>query len=107
MYTVLRALSEPRRIQILRIVRDGELTAGEIADRFDVTRPAISQHLRVLTQAGLIGERRQGTRRLYQLRPDKFDELRRFLDEFWDFNLERLKAAAEQAEFDRTEDDRL
>jgi len=107
MITVLRALSDPRRVQILRLIREGELTAGEIAQRFEITRPAISQHLRVLCQAGLTAERRQGTRRLYQLRPEKFDELRRFLEEFWDVNLQRLKAAAEQAELERTQNGQL
>jgi DNA-binding transcriptional ArsR family regulator len=64
----LRAIAEPRRLQILRLVRDREVSAGEIAKRFEVSRPAISQHLAVLKGAGLVTERREGTRRLYKSR---------------------------------------
>jgi DNA-binding transcriptional ArsR family regulator len=95
---VLRAIAEPRRRKILQLVSSQELTAGEIASFFEVTRPAISQHLTVLKHAGLIVERREGTRRIYRARPDGLAELRGFLDEFWADGLERLKAAAEQAE---------
>jgi DNA-binding transcriptional ArsR family regulator len=98
MEAVLRAIAEPRRRKILRLVGSRELTAGEIASRFEVTRPAISQHLTVLKHAGLIVERREGTRRLYRARPDGLAELRGFLDEFWATGLDRLKSAAEQAE---------
>jgi DNA-binding transcriptional ArsR family regulator len=98
MQTVIQAISEPRRREILRIVRDRELAAGEIAARFDVTRPAISQHLTVLKNAGLVSERREGTRRLYRARPEGLAELRSFLDAFWADGLERLKRAAEQEE---------
>jgi DNA-binding transcriptional ArsR family regulator len=96
MQTVVHAISEPRRREILRLVRGRELSAGEIAARFDVTRPAISQHLTVLKNAGLVSERREGTRRLYQARPEGLAELRSFLDGFWEGGLERLKLAAEQ-----------
>jgi DNA-binding transcriptional ArsR family regulator len=96
MQTVVHAISEPRRREILRLVRGRELSAGEIAARFDVTRPAISQHLTVLKYAGLVSERREGTRRLYQARPEGLAELRSFLDGFWEDGLERLKLAAEQ-----------
>jgi DNA-binding transcriptional ArsR family regulator len=94
--TVVDAISEPRRREIMRLVRDHELAAGEIAARFDVTRPAISQHLTVLKKAGLLTERREGTRRLYRARPEGLAELRAFLDGFWEDRLERLKVAAEQ-----------
>ena len=96
MQTVVQALSEPRRREILRLVRGRELAAGEIAAHFDVTRPTISQHLTLLKNAGLITERREGTRRLYRARPEGLAELRSFLDAFWEDGLERLKAAAEQ-----------
>lgn len=79
----LRALAEPRRRAILRLVAHDELAAGEIAAAFDVTRPAVSQHLTVLKQAGLLTERRDGTRRLYRARPEGLAELRRLLDEMW------------------------
>ena len=90
-----RALAEPRRREILRLVRHEEMSAGVIASHFDVSRPAISQHLGVLKDAGLLDERRDGTRRLYRIRSEGFEELRRFLDEFWGEGLARLKFAAE------------
>jgi DNA-binding transcriptional ArsR family regulator len=98
MEAVLRAIAEPRRRKILQLVSSQELSAGEIAACFEITRPAISQHLTVLKQAGLVCERREGTRRIYRARPDGLAELRGFLDEFWAEGLNRLKAAAEQAE---------
>ena len=92
----LGALAEPRRRAILALVRDRELAAGEIARQFDVSRPAISQHLTVLREAGLISERRDGTRRLYRARPTGAAELRAWLADFWDDGLERLRAEAER-----------
>jgi DNA-binding transcriptional ArsR family regulator len=92
---VTRAIAEPRRREILTLVRDRELSAGEIASHFDVTRPAISQHLTVLRQSGLLSERRDGTRRLYRARPEGLADLRDFLSGFWTDRLERLKLAAE------------
>ncbi len=94
----LKAIAEPRRRQILRLVRDDELSAGEIAAQFDVTRPAISQHLNVLKEAGLVTERRNGTRRLYRARPEGLGELKTFLEEFWDERLGALKREAERKE---------
>jgi DNA-binding transcriptional ArsR family regulator len=95
MEAVARAIAEPRRRAILRLVRDDELAAGEIAAHFEVTRPAVSQHLTVLKEAGLLEERREGTRRLYRTRPEGLAGLREFLDEFWGLGLARLKQAAE------------
>jgi DNA-binding transcriptional ArsR family regulator len=92
------ALGEPRRRDILRLVTVAEMSVGEIARRFDVTRPAISQHLRVLKEAGLVTERRDGTRRLYRARPETLAELRAYLEGFWDDSLRSLKAAAEAEE---------
>jgi DNA-binding transcriptional ArsR family regulator len=94
----LRAIAEPRRRRILRLLWNAELSAGEIASRFEVTRPAISQHLRVLRSAGLITERREGTHRFYRARPEGLAELRSFLAGFWDERLERLKQAVEREE---------
>ena len=98
MQAIVQALGEPRRREILALVRDRELPAGEIAAGFEVTRPAISQHLSVLKAAGLLTETRDGTRRLYRARPEGLAELRAYLDGFWDDRLERLKAAAEREE---------
>jgi DNA-binding transcriptional ArsR family regulator len=94
----LKAIAEPRRRAILRLVRDDELASGEIARHFDVTGPAISQHLGVLKEAGLVTERRDGTRRLYRARPEGLGDLRTFLEEFWDDGLDRLRDAAERAQ---------
>jgi DNA-binding transcriptional ArsR family regulator len=104
MDAVLHALAEPRRRAILALIREQELPAGAIAARFDVTRPAISQHLAVLRAAGLVDERRDGARRIYRARPQGAAELRRWLDAFWDDSLDRLKAAAEQEERDGPDD---
>ena len=105
METALKALAAPRRRAILRLVRDGELSAGEIASHFDVTRPAVSQHLTLLKEAGLVDERRNGTRRLYRARPEGLAELREFLEEFWDARLEALKREAENEERKKNERD--
>jgi DNA-binding transcriptional ArsR family regulator len=90
-----KAVAEPRRRDILVLVRDGELSAGEIASHFDVSRPAVSQHLAVLREAGLLSERRDGARRLYRARPEGMKGLNDFLRRFWTDRLERLKLAAE------------
>lgn len=95
MQAALEAIAEPRRRAILKLVRDEELPAGEIASEFEVTRPAVSQHLKVLREAGLVSERRDGTRRLYRARPEALAELRSFLEEFWDTRLQRLKTEVE------------
>jgi DNA-binding transcriptional ArsR family regulator len=94
----LKAIAEPRRREILRLVRDRELPAGEIAAHFEVTRPAVSQHLQVLKAAGLVSERRDGTRRLYRARPEGLAELRAFLEDFWSVRLRRLRKVVEEAE---------
>lgn len=98
MEAALRAIAEPRRRQILELVRERELSAGEIASQFEVSRPAISQHLGVLKEAGLVDERRNGTRRLYRARPQGLVELKAFLDGFWDARLEALQREAEREE---------
>jgi DNA-binding transcriptional ArsR family regulator len=105
MEAALKAMAAPHRREILRLVRKGELSAGEIAAHFDVTRPAVSQHLNVLKEAGLLSERRNGTRRLYRARPQGLDELRTFLEEFWDERLQALKNEAEQEERKEHADD--
>ena len=98
METALKALAEPNRRRILTLVKDEELTAGEIASHFEVSRPAVSQHLTVLKEAGLVHERRNGTRRLYSVRTEGFDDVKTFLESFWDARLEALKKEAEREE---------
>lgn len=94
----LRAIAEPHRRRILALVRADELSAGEIASHFEVSGPAVSQHLKVLREAGLVTERRDGTRRLYSLRRDGFADIKDFVEQFWAEGLERLKYAAEAEE---------
>src|SRR2546423_8587412 len=78
----IRAIAERPRREIVRLVRDRELTAGQIASHFEVSRPAVSQHLRILKDSGLVTERRQGTRRYYKARVEGLAELRAFLEVF-------------------------
>jgi DNA-binding transcriptional ArsR family regulator len=95
----LKALAEPRRRAILKLVWSQELPATAIAQRFpDVSRPAVSQHLRVLRDADLLVERRDGTRRLYLANTQTIDDLRTFLEEYWTSGLDRLRDVAEAAE---------
>jgi DNA-binding transcriptional ArsR family regulator len=98
----LKALAEPRRRQILRLVWSQELPATDIADHFaEVTRSAVSQHLGVLKAAGLVTERRDGTRRLYRAERDEMKKLRKFLEDYWTSGLERLRDVAEAAQRDK------
>jgi DNA-binding transcriptional ArsR family regulator len=91
----IRALADSRRRQILELVRDRELPAGEIAEHFDVTRPAISQHLTVLKHVGLVSERRDGVRRLYRAEPAGLAGIKQYVDSFWAAGLSALKSAVE------------
>ena len=92
----VRAIAEPRRRAILRLVARDELAAGEIAAAFDISRTAVSQHLTVLKHAGLLTERRDGTRRLYRARPEGLAGLREFLDDMWAGALDAARAIAEE-----------
>ena len=106
MEAALKAMSDPTRREILRLVQNDEMPAGAIASNFPVSRPAISQHLAVLKTAGLIDERRSGAKRLYRTRVAGMAELKAFLEMFWDVRLERLKAAVEaENEKEETSDD--
>jgi DNA-binding transcriptional ArsR family regulator len=98
MDAALRALAEPTRRQILRLVRDRERTAGDIAGHFSVTRPAVSQHLRALEEADLVTVRRDGTRRWYRARPEGLKEMQAWLATMWRGNLGDLKRVAEREE---------
>jgi DNA-binding transcriptional ArsR family regulator len=93
---VLRALADPHRREIVRLVRDAEMPAGQIAANFALTQQAVSQHLMVLKRAGLLDERRDGTRRLYRFRAQSLEPVRELLDEFWPDALERLREAVER-----------
>ncbi len=95
MEAALKAIADPTRREILRLVAQGELPAGQIASHFEVSRPAVSQHLKVLKDAGLVSERRDGVRRLYSARPEGMSELKAFLEQFWDDRLLDLKLAVE------------
>ena len=94
---VLRALADPHRREILRLVQHDELPAGQIAAHFELTQQAVSQHLTVLKRAGLLDERREGTRRLYFFRSSALEPFRDLLEEFWPDALGRLKRAVEKA----------
>jgi DNA-binding transcriptional ArsR family regulator len=102
--TVL-ALVEPRRREILTLVHEQELTSSAIAAHFDITAPAVSQHLKVLFESGLVSVRREGTKRFYRLRREGLGDIKAFIDGFWDDALLRLKAAAEEEERRRHEDE--
>ena len=95
MDTALRAIVEPRRREILRLVWDSERTSGDIASHFDISGPAVSQHLKVLREAGLVSERREGTRHLFSADRQALRELRDQLSWMWDDGLADLKHAAE------------
>src|SRR5918911_1785396 len=92
---VFDAIAQPNRREILRLLADGELSAGELAAQFAITQPAVSQHLKVLREAGLIDERRDAQRRIYSIRAEGFADLHDFLAEIMPAGLERLKRAAE------------
>ena len=102
MDAIFHALSDPTRRRILELLREQELKAGVIAQRFAMTRPAISQHLKVLSQAGLVAIRTQGTSRYYRLRREALAALRIYLAAFWDERLAALKAAVETSATDDT-----
>jgi DNA-binding transcriptional ArsR family regulator len=95
MDAVMRAIAEPRRQRILRLVWEQERPAGDVAAHFEISRPAVSKHLRILREAGLVEERQVGTRRLYRARQDRLAEVRAFLESFWDQSLDAVKDAAE------------
>jgi DNA-binding transcriptional ArsR family regulator len=95
---VFEAIAQPKRREILRLLVGRELSATEIASQFAVTQPAISQHLKVLKDVGLVNERRQGTRRLLSVRPEGLGELNDFLAAVLPASLDRLKTAAEREE---------
>lgn len=96
-----KALAEPHRRAILRLVRDEPRSVTEIAEQFDLTQQAVSLHLKALREAGLVGVRRDGQRRLYLVDPDGMHSLQDFLAELWPAGLDRLKRAVESERPDR------
>ena len=95
---IFAALHDPTRRAIFERLRDGPKSVGDVAAPLPVTRPAVSQHLTVLKEAGLVTERRNGTRRLYRARPEGLADLKAFLETFWDERLDMLKREAEREE---------
>ena len=93
---VFEAIAQPKRREILRLLAGGERSAGDVSARFDVTQPAISQHLKALKQAGLVKERRDGARRLYSVRAEGLEDLHDFLADVLPERLERLKQVVER-----------
>jgi DNA-binding transcriptional ArsR family regulator len=93
---VLKALGEPRRVEILRLLRKGARAVGEIAEEIDVTQQAVSQHLAVLGSAGLVEARKEGTRRVYAVRPAGFLPVEEFVRGFWEPRLATLKREIEK-----------
>ena len=89
------ALGDPTRRAIFERLRAGPLAVGELAAGLPVTRPAVSQHLKVLREAGLVRDRRDGTRRIYRLDPSGLDDLRAYFEAFWEAALAEFKTAAE------------
>ncbi len=94
--SAMDALGDPTRRRIFELLRAGPRAVGELAGELPVSRPAVSQHLRVLKEAGLVTERRQGTRRIYRLDPDGLGELRAYFDRFWTTALASFEAAVER-----------
>jgi DNA-binding transcriptional ArsR family regulator len=92
----LDALGDPTRRQIFKSLRGGARSVGEIARGMDVTRPAVSQHLKILKDAGLVVDRAEGTRRLYSVDTRAVEALRRWFDGFWNEALAAFKEAAER-----------
>ena len=97
----LSALADPTRRQVFERLRRGGQPVGRIAQDLPVSRPAVSQHLKVLKEAGLVRETRDGTRRIYEIDPQGLGQLRRWLDQFWDEALESFKAEVEKDEGDK------
>lgn len=100
---VIQAITEPRRREILSLVSNGEMTSSSIASHFEISAPAISQHLKVLEESGLVLVRREGTKRYYRIRREGFSELKQYIDRFWDDSLLLLKEAAEEEERKRND----
>jgi DNA-binding transcriptional ArsR family regulator len=93
--TALTALADPTRRRVFERLKSGPQSVGAIARRMPVSRPAVSQHLKVLKETGLVADRPEGTRRVYFIDPSGLGALRRWLDQFWDHALTAFQAEAE------------
>jgi DNA-binding transcriptional ArsR family regulator len=96
--TALTALADPTRREVFERVSKSGRAVSQIAQGLPVSRPAVSQHLKVLKEAGLVRETRNGTRRIYEIDPNGLGQLRHWLDQFWDTALDAFKAEAEKTE---------
>lgn len=94
--SALTALADPTRRRVFERLRQGPRAVGAIAKGLPVSRPAVSQHLKVLKDAGLVREKPEGTRRIYEIDPKGLGQLRRWLDEFWDEALESFRVEVER-----------
>ncbi len=94
--TAFQALAEPRRRAILMLVKDEPMSVNDIAQHFDISQQAVSQHLRVLLHAGVVDMEREGQRHLYVIRPEGLEAIRDFLTELWPQGLERLQVAVKK-----------
>ena len=99
------ALADPTRRRVLERLSAGPRAVGEIAEGLPVSRPAVSQHLKVLKEAGLVSDRQDGARRIYAIDPNGLGAMRAWLDQFWDTALLAFKAEAERTANDEKEDD--
>jgi DNA-binding transcriptional ArsR family regulator len=93
----LQCLSDPTRRRVFERLRSGPKSVGALAVGLPVSRPAVSQHLKALKEAGLVSDRSEGTRRVYAIDPDGLGELRRWIDQFWDEALESFRLEVEKA----------
>ena len=96
MASALDVLADPTRRSIFERLADGPMAVGDLAEHFPVSRPAVSQHLKALKDAGLVQDRADGRRRIYTVDPAGIDDMRRWLDRFWDRALEAFKEAVEE-----------
>lgn len=95
---IFLALGDPNRRRVLEILKHGERTAGDLSSLFEISGSAVSQHLKVLLQAKLVGVQKRKNSRIYYLRMEGFEDLRQYLGQFWDDHLNMLKHLAEAEE---------
>lgn len=107
MKNLLNSLSEPNRLNIVELLKQGPLTVGEIAEKLDLRQPQVSKHLRVLSEAGIVSVRPVANRRVYQLNPEPFQEIREWTDSYrhlWEDRFDRLDGYLNELQKNRKED---